>query len=308
MTTNKGANRTFMITVIVYVIFSLFWGFVGSRLEMPFWIDILLSQLTVFLPAFLYIKIAGMKVRELIPYRKIRISDALLAVLMTYLFYPLMVVMNLITMFFVDNTTAQMTGSMQEQGILLNMLLVAVLPACVEEFVFRGVLYHTYRRSGLLRGILLSAFLFGCMHMNFNQFLYTFVFGIILALAVEATGSILTSMICHFILNLNSVLLVGVLSGKSGALDQAVEGSSSLMDDPKMLLAGTISWLVIAVFTTAGGLGIWICLAKRNGRLEYIREKIKEPSHGKIVTAALVIGVVIAFVLMIVLEILSKIG
>lgn len=304
MTTNKGANRTFMITVIVYIAFSFFWGFVGSLLKIPFWVDILLSQLIVFLPAFIYIKTAGMKVRELIPYRKIRISDALLAVLMTYLFYPLMVVMNLITMFFVDNATAKMTGSMQEQGILLNMLLIAMLPACVEEFVFRGMLYHTYKRNGLLKGILLSAFLFGCMHMNFNQFLYTFVFGIILALAVEATGSILTSMICHFILNLNSVLMVGILDGKSGALDQALEGSSSLMDDPKMLLAGTISWLVIAVFTTAGALGIWICLAKRNGRLEYIREKIKEPSNGKFVTPALVIGVVIAFVLMIVLEIL----
>lgn len=304
MTTNKGANRTFLITVILYIGFSLFWGFVGSRLGTPFWVDVILSQLTIFLPAFIYVKIAGMKVGELIPYRRIRISDALLAVLMTYLFYPLMVVMNLITMFFVDNTTAQMTGSMQEQGVLLNMLLIAVLPACVEEFVFRGMLYHTYKRSSLWKGVLLSAFLFGCMHMNFNQFLYTFVFGIILAMAVEATGSILTSMICHFILNLNSVLLVGVLGQKSSALDQALEGSQSLMDEPKMLLAGTIAWLIIAVFTTAGGLGIWTVLAKRNGRLEYIREKIKEPAAGRIFTIPLAVGVVIAFALMIVLEIL----
>lgn len=307
MTTNKGANRTFLITVIVYVLFSVFWPMVGVRMDLPFYLDIALSQLVVFLPAFFYIKISGMKVRELIPYRKIQITDALLAVVMTYLFYPLLVVMNLLTMFFVDNATAQMTTVMQEQNILWNMLFIAVLPACVEEFVFRGMLYQTYRKSSLWKGILLSAFLFGCMHMNFNQFLYTFVFGIILAMTVEATGSILTSMICHFILNLNSVLLVAVTDRMQGGnLDSVMEESSTLMDNPQMLLMGTISWIVIAVFTTAGAVGIWIHLAKKNGRLETFRAEWKEPAKERIFSIPLLIGILLAVAIMVFIEVASR--
>lgn len=307
MTTNKGANRTFLITVIVYVLFSLFWPIAGNYFGTPFYLDIALAQLIVFLPAFFYIKIAGMKVGELIPYRKIKISDALLAVVMTYLFYPLLVVMNLLTMFFFNNTTAEMTTVMQEQNMLWNILFIAVLPACVEEFVFRGMLYQTYRKSSLWKGILLSAFLFGCMHMNFNQFLYTFVFGIILAMTVEATGSILTSMLCHFILNLNSVLLVAVTDRmQGGELENVVSESSSLMDNPRMLLMGTISWIVIAVFTTAGAMGIWIHLAKKNGRLETFRTEWKEPAKEKLFSIPLLIGILLAVAVMALIEIVSR--
>lgn len=304
MTTSKGANRTFLITIIVYVLFSFLWGFLGERIGSSFYVNIALSQFVVCLPSFCYIKIAGMKVGELIPYRKIRITDGLLAIVMTYLFYPALVVVNLITMFFVDNTTAEMTGMMQEQSFLLNMLFVAILPACVEEFVFRGMLYHTYRQYSMVKGILLSAFLFGCMHMNFNQFLYTFVFGVILALTVEATGSILTSMICHFTLNMNSVIMIKVLELIGGNTGNTVEQSSSLLEDPKMLIVGTISWAVIAVITTAGAMGIWVHLARKNGRLEKIRTDWETPARGKCFSPSLVVGVILSVVLMILMEVL----
>lgn len=306
MTTNKGANRTFLITIIVYVLFSFLWGFVGEAIGSSFYADIAISQLLVFLPSFCYIKIAGMKVGELIPYRKINIKDGILAILMTYLFYPALMVMNMISMFFVKNTTAEMTGRMEEESFLLNLLFVAILPACVEEFVFRGMLYHTYRQYSMIKGVFLSAFLFGCMHMNFNQFLYTFVFGVFLALTIEATGSIFTSMMCHFILNMNSVVLVKILelAGNSSA-GSALEQSSSVLEAPKMLVAGTISWAVIAVFTTAGAMGIWVHLAKKNGRLEKIRNAWGAEAKGKCITPSLILGVIISVVLMIFLEVLD---
>ncbi len=307
MTTNKGANRTFLITVILYILLSVFGSIVSSFFGFSFYVDLFLAQLTVFLPSFFYIKIAGMKVGELIPYRKIRLSDALLTVVMTYLFYPLLVVMNLLTMFFVDNTTAQMTTVMQEQSMLWNVLFIAVLPACVEEFVFRGLLFQTYKKSSLWKGVVLSAFLFGCMHMNFNQFLYTFVFGMILAMAVEATGSIWTSMICHFVLNLNSVLLMAVTDNvQGGSLNEAAAQSSAIVDDPQMLLMGTVFWIVIAVFTTAGAVAIWVHLAKKNGRLENFRTDWKGQAKEKLFSIPLLIGILLAVIVMVMLELASR--
>ena len=59
----------------------------------------------------------------------------------------------------------------------------------------------------MLPAILLTGFLFGCMHMNLNQFIYAFALGIYLAFLVEATGSIFSSMIAHFTLNATSVVM-----------------------------------------------------------------------------------------------------
>ena len=94
MTTNKGVNRTFLITFLIYVGGSFLWSLIGKRFVDSFYVDIAVSQLLVCVPPFVYLKISGTKTGELIPYKKIRISDALLAVVMTYLFYPLMLVMN----------------------------------------------------------------------------------------------------------------------------------------------------------------------------------------------------------------------
>lgn len=48
-----------------------------------------------------------------------------------------MLVMNLLTMFFVDNTSAELAATMGQENLFLNILFVALLPAFVEEFVFR---------------------------------------------------------------------------------------------------------------------------------------------------------------------------
>lgn len=304
MTTNKGANRTFLITLLIYVGGSFLWSLIGKRFVDSFYVDIAVSQLLVCVPPFVYLKISGTKVRELIPYKKIKISDALLAVVMTYLFYPLMLVMNLLTMFFVENTSAELATTMGQENVFLNILFVALLPACVEEFVFRGVFYQTYRKSSMKVALVLSGLLFGCMHMNFNQFLYTFVFGMILVLMMEATGSIITSMICHFLLNLNGVLLSGLYGNiKSTGVSDAVQQSSSLAGQPKILLAGLLVWGIIAVFTTAGGCAIWVHLARKNGRLDMIWQRMNEPKRERIVTPALVIGMVLAVIFMVVIEI-----
>ena len=127
---------------------------------------------------------------------------------------------------------------MGQENLFLNILFVALLPAFVEEFVFRGVFYQTYRKSSMKAALVLSGLLFGCMHMNFNQFLYTFVFGMILVFMMEATGSIVTSMICHFLLNLNGVLLSGLNGSiRNASVSDAVQQSSNLASQPKILLA-----------------------------------------------------------------------
>lgn len=70
MTTNKGVNRTFLITFLIYVGGSFLWSLIGKRFVDSFYVDIAVSQLLVCVPPFVYLKISGTKTGELIPYKK----------------------------------------------------------------------------------------------------------------------------------------------------------------------------------------------------------------------------------------------
>lgn len=87
-------------------------------------------------------------------------------------------------------------------GTKLYLLLAfAVLPAICEEFVYRGILCHEYERGGVMRSVVLSSVMFALLHFNIvNIPVYLFA-GVILALTLYATRSLIGAMIVHFLYN-----------------------------------------------------------------------------------------------------------
>ena len=51
------------------------------------------------------------------------------------------------------------------------------------------------------KAILFSGILFGLFHMNFNQCAYAFLIGVLFAILVEITDSIVSTIIVHFVFN-----------------------------------------------------------------------------------------------------------
>lgn len=91
-------------------------------------------------------------------------------------------------------------------GVLfLELLMTAVLPAVFEEITHRGLIFAGYRETGW-KVVVISALLFALMHQNVRQTGYTFFDGLVLALLVYYTGSILPAMFVHFMNNAVSVL------------------------------------------------------------------------------------------------------
>ncbi len=85
---------------------------------------------------------------------------------------------------------------------LLAILLMAVIPAICEELLFRGVILQGLRsRFGDWASIALSALMFALMHGNLQQFVYPFILGGIMGWLVLRTGSLVSSMLVHFINN-----------------------------------------------------------------------------------------------------------
>ena len=96
--------------------------------------------------------------------------------------------------------------------VILYVLILAVIPALVEELIFRGVIFNGLKtKYKLSTAIVLSGLLFALMHMSISQFIYQFVLGCLYAVIAHMTGSIVYSMIAHFTNNF-TVLMMSLIS------------------------------------------------------------------------------------------------
>ena len=307
----KRINRFIPVLCISYILLSILAGAVIGVMDinMPLWGSYLLSQAIVLLPALIYVAIHKINIIACMPYRRLRISDGLLSLLIGYTLIPLMLFINSVSGLF---STNYVQGSVQElvaYPFWLQLLIIAVLPACVEEFVFRGLIYHSYRKNGILGAAVLSGLVFGLMHLNINQLSYAAVMGIIFALLVEATGSMYSSMLAHFAANSYSVILmqlVSMTSGGSELLEQSAQAAESSMNSVPVIIAQ----LVMLGLVAAGFLGIAYLLFKkiavRNGRWEYLKEQLHKgfkPQNGeRFITPPLIATVAAALAYMLYIE------
>src|SRR5262249_56391047 len=95
-------------------------------------------------------------------------------------------------------------GKLQE-NVWLGLLVIAVVPAICEEVAFRGFILSGLRRDYSTRSaIVLSAFLFGFLHVLLSLFQQLFnatLLGIVLGLLAVRSRSILPGILFHFLNN-----------------------------------------------------------------------------------------------------------
>ena len=90
-------------------------------------------------------------------------------------------------------------------GWFWGFLLLAVIPAVVEELICRGIIYGMARRHSIWLAFLFSIICFSMMHQNIDQLFYTILFGLATCFVREFTGSVFPCMLMHCTLNSVSV-------------------------------------------------------------------------------------------------------
>ena len=88
---------------------------------------------------------------------------------------------------------------------LVNILITAVLPGICEETAHRGLLLKGLSGFGEKKALIISALLFGLMHMNIEQFCYATLIGLLVGYLSLICDSIYPAMIVHFMNNALSV-------------------------------------------------------------------------------------------------------
>jgi membrane protease YdiL (CAAX protease family) len=93
------------------------------------------------------------------------------------------------------------------RAMLLNLLMIAILPAIGEELIFRGIFQKIFCRifrSGNM-AIWVTAFIFSAMHFQFFGFLPRFILGLIFGYLFFWSGNLWMPVLAHFVNNAVSV-------------------------------------------------------------------------------------------------------
>ena len=294
---SKKANRLFLSVVLMHFVL-IFVLIVGSQFfSLGIIANLLVSQLVILLPACISVLREKKTIQFIdLGFQKIRISTLLLTIIYTLLCMPLVTVVNAVSMLFVDNTVVAMSSEILAVPFPIAFLMIAVAGPFSEEFVFRGIMYHSYRKDGNAIGaVFLSALVFGFMHMNLNQAGYAFVIGIALAFLMIATGSIWACFLMHMLINAQSVVMMYITEFfMPGSIAQE---TAAMTKQDLLITIGIYS--VIAAVTTVLAICLLIYIADREGRKEELKSVLIRSENTKHrITPSLMIALLIAFIYM----------
>lgn len=277
----------------------------------------IINQLILLVPTAIFIiSCRDCKIKHALRLKGISFGNVILVVVFAFLVMPLLNLISAISLLISQNHIAQGIESIVDNGLLPAMVSVAIIPAIVEETIFRGAMYNQYSKINRRAGILLSAFLFGLLHLNFNQFCYAFVMGIIMSLLIEATDTIVAPMLVHFVINGYSVLLT-FLTPKlleyyvklGGSKEMYAELLEQEVTSDVLISSLPVYMISSIIFSVLLGFFVFRTIANNTNRWNYVkgiwrkdRESSQEQSNeqGSVFSTPLIVSVVICIVLIIV--------
>lgn len=276
----KKAGGLFLTIILFHLAVSVLLVFYTPPVLENMIGNLVVSEMLIWLPAVLFLLFTRTNPVRLCRIRKVHVSTLLMSALFAFLCMPLVTLANAVSMLFVDNTVAQVSPMILQMPFLPMLITMAVYGPLAEEFVFRGIIYQSFKKQGnVLAAVLFSAVMFALMHMNFNQAAYALVVGVVLAVLMEAADSLWPVFLFHFLVNGSSVVTLYLTQHfSSGLMESAMEMAQDLPQQE--LLLAVCTYVVLAVICTplAGCVLIWI--ARREGRLEHVKYILRNRKNG----------------------------
>ena len=224
-----NTNLVYFIILLLFVIVRIVTGavdlsFMSEEVNDVVFSVIIQIVLMFLLPIFLFSKLQKQKVRKTFSdfkYKAISPLAIIYSILIGACCYLLNIAISsffggLIGLFGYEKGAGVSSGIANTSFpyFILQVVLVAVLPAICEETTHRGLLIHGYSMLGIKRAVIYSSLMFGLMHLNINQFFYATILGFLIALSTLMSKSIIPAMIIHFMNNFISTYISFAQSNK----------------------------------------------------------------------------------------------
>ncbi len=197
----------FYLTALVLLLFA------GGALQYSLGLTgVVLSQLLIFVALPIVFTLAVEK-RPLRPFLRLRMLSPGgfgRAVLLGVVGWLAAQLMGAVLVLLVQRLGGEMPQTYQillDAGSWLALLVGALVPAICEELSFRGYVLGALRTLGPTAAVVLTGLLFGALHLSIVRLIPLTLLGMLWALAVQRSGSILPGMIMHLINNGIALLL-----------------------------------------------------------------------------------------------------
>lgn len=138
--------------------------------------------------------------------------------------------------------------------IILSIMVIAIIPAFSEEFLFRGYLQNAFEYDlSPAKSIIITSLLFGIIHMNPIGFVSLTVIGLFLGVSAYASRTLWLPIIIHFTNNL--IAYIAMTQTDMLELEQSVEkldlGSALILMFSGIAIISACSWYMIKTKKTS---------------------------------------------------------
>lgn len=195
----------------INAIVTLGFAMTASFMENPVsaHIQTLVTGLAAYvIPIFIYARINRLNAEnaaERFYLKKCEVKYIALAAVMGACWQFVMVVINLPINLIFRTSAGYSFGGIGE--LAAAMVVVGVIPAVFEEFLFRGIVYGSMSEFNTRAATVFSAAMFAILHADIYEFLGYAAMGIVLAAVVGRTRSVYAAMTFHFTNNAVALLL-----------------------------------------------------------------------------------------------------
>lgn len=265
----------YSFTVIIFLV-------LGSRIQQhgEFYSGVFITEyLLILLPSVAFLLIYRYDIKKTLRLNRVRLINIILVFGIMIFALPVVGVINLANLWIIKQifgkvVITQIPAAQNLLQLLAGIFIIGITPAICEETMFRGVMQRGFERIGAVKAILLTAFLFGMMHVDFQKLLGTFLLGALIGFIVYRTNSLIGGMLAHFTNNTIAVFITYISAkfleiAKSSGIEDfnlQIDGGdvfSSFADIPKaQMLVVMVVWAFIILFCAAVLAGLLIVFVK----------------------------------------------
>ncbi len=205
---DSGFTYTLFIALMCIITFIVQEILPGKENDIDFWTSFvysLISPLTI-VGIIIFTKIYyKRKFFSLMPLKKPRVEYIVLSLILVFaMICGLGGVNNYVVRFFEYiglNASSDNIIIGDTWQFVAFFISICVLPAILEEILFRGIILEGLQKCGTIFAVLISGLIFALFHCNVAQFAYQFIYGVMLALIVVVSKNVIYSMLAHFLNN-----------------------------------------------------------------------------------------------------------
>lgn len=172
-----------------------------------------IELIAIGVPIMVYAKTAwtGKSAKAELCLNKAKIGFYLLAAILGVFGQFVMMILNIPANFIINEILGGKAAeavpiAMNWGEVTLGLFCLVIVPAVLEEFWMRGIIFRAYNRCNTKAAVLFTAIIFTFLHMRLNEFVGLLFMGIIASLILIKSNSLYAAMVYHAFSNLTALL------------------------------------------------------------------------------------------------------